>query len=112
MNRSQFRYKCEPAWDGSALELQATSGHLIDVRVTTGAEAAATYLHYYNVASEAEIESATPFWSEPLTPSYYNPFTYGPAHEFVDGCWVTITDANDGSGDPPANPVLFCARYR
>lgn len=109
---SQFPKLRDDAWDGSALEVKTFTGYVVAINVTTGAEAAECYLHFYDVSSEADIAGADPFWTEPLPPSYYSPFRYGPWQEFDNGLFLTITDADDGSGSAPVNPVMICARVK
>jgi len=109
---SQFLKLREDAWDGSALEVKAFAGYVVAINVTTGAESDACYLHFYDVATEAEVAGADPFWSEPLPPSYFSPFRYGPWQDFQNGLFLTITDADDGSGSAPTNPVLICGRVK
>ena len=108
---SQFLKLREDGWDGSALEVKVGAGYAVAINVITGAEAAECYLHFYDVAASGAV-SGTPFWSEPLPPSYYSPFRYGPWQDFQNGLFVAITDSPDGTGSAPANPVTILGRVK
>lgn len=109
---SQFPKLRNVAWDGSVLALQASSGHVIALTLTTGAEAAPVYLHFYDVATAGEVASATPFWTELLPPSYTTVLEYGAWQEFDNGLALKVTNAASGSGSLPVNALQICARYR
>lgn len=100
-------------WDGSAKLIKVGSGHLLALEITTGAEAGLVYLHYYNAASTGAANSENRFWVTPLEASQTRLIVpCGVWQDFDTGLVLKVTDAADGTGSVPANPLILCGRYR